>query len=139
MQTYLPRTLDVIEKSDTKNFMVSFSSIGFLLILIGAALGIIYAIVASSNSRVWNAPSVLKIWNTAVLGLVGIVTLSAPVMVYSGRNLVQIVSLIGTQYSPTFEGFGTGYYLTWIGVLVSLIAARGVLKNEPVLHEKQTR
>jgi hypothetical protein len=136
MQTYLPKTFDAIKRPDTQNFMVSFSSIGFILILTGATLGIIYSIVASSNSRIWNAPSALKIWNTAVLGLVGIVTLSAPVLVYSGKNLVQVLSLMGTQYSPTFEGFDTGYYLTWIGVLVSLIAARGVLKNEPSVHDK---
>jgi hypothetical protein len=136
IQTYLPRILDIIKKPDTQNLMVSGSSIGFILILTGATLGIIYSIIASSNSRVWNAPSALKVWNTAVLGLVGIVTLSAPVLVYSGKNLVQVLSFLGTRYSPTFEGFGTGYYLTWIGVLVSLIAARGVLKNEPELHEK---
>jgi hypothetical protein len=136
IQTYLPRILDIIKKPDTQNLMISGSSIGFILILTGATLGIIYSIIASSNSRVWSAPSALKVWNTAVLGLVGIVTLSAPVLVYSGKNLVQVLSFIGTQYSPTFEGFGTGYYLTWIGVLISMIAARGVLKNEPELHEK---
>jgi hypothetical protein len=143
MQDYLPKTFNVIQNPATQNVMVTFSSIGFLLIILGSTLGIAYSIVTSENSRVWNAHILLQVWNTAVLGMVGIGMLCAPIFVYSQGHgqgqLIQILSSIGTQYSPVFEGFGTGFYLTCTSVAISLIAGRGVLKNAPELPEKNTR
>jgi hypothetical protein len=141
MQDYLPKTFNVIHNPATQNVMVTFSSIGFILIILGSTLGIVYSIVTSENSRVWNTNILLQVWNTAVLGMVGIGMLSAPILVYSkGQGqLIQILSSLGTQYSPVFEGFGTGFYLTCISVAISLIAGRGVLKNAPELPEKNSR
>jgi len=113
------------------NVAALFSLIGFILLVIGGILCLIYAIGAYDRSRLWKAPFGIRMWNAGVLGVVGMVFFSIPVLEYVDGRLAMITAFIGAQYSPVFEGFSVGYFLSWVGVVLSLIGGSLVLRNKP--------
>jgi hypothetical protein len=113
------------------NVAAVFSLIGFILLVLGGILCLIYAIGAYDRSRLWKAPRGIRTWNAAVLGVVGMVFFSIPVLEYVDGRLATITAFIGAQYSPVIEGFSIGYFLSWVGVVVSLIGGSLVLINKP--------
>ena len=135
----MPKFFDVFGNPSWENLAIPFSFIGFVLILLAGIFCLIFSIGAYSGSKLWNAPTGIRIWNAAILGLIGVLLLSLPVLVYRNGSLYQITSFMGTQYWPSFEGFGIGYFLTWIGVLLSFVAGSLVLKNKPASLETQKK
>jgi hypothetical protein len=113
------------------NVAALFSLIGFILLVLGGILCLIYAIGAYDRSRLWKAPVGIRTWNAAVLGLVGMVLFSIPIFEYVDGRLAMVTAFIGAQYSPVFQGFSIGYFLSWVGVVLSLIGGSLVLINKP--------
>lgn len=131
IQPNLSKMFAVFGKPTSENLASTISATGFILVMLGGAIGLIFSVVAYKGSRVWNAPIGIRVWNAAILSIIGMVLLSSPIFIYENDRLVKIQSVTGIQYSPHFEGLGIGYYITWIGVLMSLISGDLVLKHEP--------
>jgi hypothetical protein len=122
---------DFFGKPTGENFAFTISVIGFMLVMLGGAICLIFSLVAYEGSRIWNAPKGIRVWNAAILGLIGVLLLSLPVFIYENGSLAEVQSVTGIQYWPNFEGLGMGYYITWIGVLMSLVSGDLVLKHGP--------
>jgi len=130
IQPNLSKMFAVFGKPTSENLASTISATGFILVMLGGAIGLIFSVVAYKGSKVWNAPIGIRVWNAAILGIIGMVLLSSPIFIYENDSLVKIQSVTGIQYSPHFEGLGIGYYITLIGVLMSLISGDLVLKHE---------
>jgi len=122
---------NVFSEPTWENFASTISLIGFILVVLGGVICLIFSLVAYEGSRVWRAPIGMRVWNAAILGLIGVVLLSLPVFIYENGSLVEVQSVTGIRYWPNFEGLGMGYYITWIGVLMSLVSGDLVLKHGP--------
>jgi hypothetical protein len=57
------------------------------------------------------------------------------VLFYENGKLVRVLSFLGTEYFPNFDGFGAGYYLTWFGIIASIIAGRQVSRITRLLDQ----
>jgi hypothetical protein len=131
IQLNLSKMFNVFGEPTWENFASTISVIGFMLVVLGGAICLIFSLVAYEGSRIWNAPKGIRVWNAAILGLIGVILLSLPVFIYENGSLVKVQSVTGIQYWPNFEGLGMGYYITWIGVLMSLVSGDLVLKHGP--------
>jgi uncharacterized BrkB/YihY/UPF0761 family membrane protein len=135
MQDYIPKTLDVLHEPSGQNIAITSSVAGFILLMVSSLLCTVYALVAHKE-KAWRAPTGVRIWNASVLALLSVVLFVSPVFIYLNGELHQILSDVGTQYTPVFEGFSMGFYLTVIGVVLAYLAGRLVMKNSPWMQKK---
>jgi uncharacterized BrkB/YihY/UPF0761 family membrane protein len=135
MQDYIPKTLDVLYEPSGQNIAITSSVAGFILLIVSSLLCTVYALVAHKE-KVWRAPIGVRIWNASVLALLSVVLFVSPVFIYLNGDLHQILSDVGTQYTPVFEGFSMGFYLTIVGVVLAYLAGRLVMKNSPWMQKK---
>ena len=131
IQGYMPKMFDVFKDLSGENITFLFSTVAFIMLVVSSALCAVYALAAREESIIWTARTGVRIWNAAVLSFLALTMLSAPVFIFQNTQLVLVTSGIGTQYAPEFQGFGEGYYLTWVGVAISLISGRLVTKRLP--------
>jgi len=131
IQLNLSKMFNFFGEPTWENFASTISVIGFILVMLGGAICLIFSLVAYEGSRVWSLPKGIRVWNAAILGLIGVILLSLPVFIYENGSLVEVQSVTRIQYWPNFEGLGVGYYITWIGVLMSLVSGDLFLKHRP--------
>jgi len=124
MQDYVPRVFDVFQNINESNIAITLASIGFIALIIGSVLSIIYAILASFTKQIWTGPRIIRIWNPAGLSLFGVILFSCPTLYYINNELVKVTAFIGAQYHPVFEGFGIGFFITWVSVVLALISGQ---------------
>lgn len=129
IQPHLSKMFNVFGEPTSENLSSTISAIGFILVMLGGTICLIFSVVAYKGSRAWNAPIGIRVWNAAIVGIIGVILLSSPVFLYENGSLVEIQSVTGIQYSPNFKGLGIGYYITWIGVIVALVSGHLVLKH----------
>ena len=127
----IPKMLDVVNDLSSVNLAAMVAVIGFILVILGGVFSLVFSMFAYRASRLWNAPVGIRIWNASWLSLAGIMLMSSPIFVYQNEALIKVVSIIDLQYWPILEGLGVGYILTWIGVILSLVFGRLVLKHRP--------
>jgi uncharacterized BrkB/YihY/UPF0761 family membrane protein len=138
MQEYIPKTLDVLHEPSGQNIAITSSVAGFILLLVSGLLCTIYALVAHKE-KAWSAPAGVRIWNASVLALLSVVLFVSPVFIYLNGELYQVLSDVGTQYSPMFEGFSIGFYLVVIGVVLAYVAGKLVMKNSPWMQKNKAK
>lgn len=127
----IPQMLDIINDLSSTNLAAIIAMIGFILAIFGGVFSLVFSIFAYRGSKLWNAPTGIKIWNASWLSLAGMVLMSSPIFVYQNGTLIQVISIVDLQYWPILEGVGIGYILTWIGVALSLVSGRLVLRHKP--------
>ncbi|TET56242.1 hypothetical protein E3J51_05200 [Candidatus Bathyarchaeota archaeon] len=115
-----------------ENLAFTVAAIGFILLLLSGVFCLVFSIFAFKGSKLWNAPRGIRIWNASGLGLVGMVLMSSPIIMYQNGVLILVTSVLGFQYSPSLEGLGVGYILAWVGVLTSFVSGHFVLKRKSV-------
>jgi hypothetical protein len=138
MQDYVPKTLDFLHEPSGQNIAITSSVAGFIFLLVGSLLCVVYALIAHKE-KAWKAPAGVRIWNASVLAMFAVVLFVSPVFIYLNGELYQVLSDVGTQYSPAFEGFSTGFYLTVVGVVLAYVAGRLVMKNSPWMQKNPTK
>lgn len=131
MQNNMPEMFNFMNDPSMENITIAIIDIGFILLILGTTLCVIYSLVVSEKSGIWTAPGGIRLWNASTLELTAIVLFSSPIFLYKDGKLVQILSFLGTEYSPKFDGFGIGYYLMVAGVIMSIIAGRQVMRARP--------
>ena len=131
MQNNMPDMFNFLNNPSLENITIAIVDFDFILLIFGASLSLLYSLIAIKNDEAKTKPERIRLWNASTLELTGLILLSSPVLLYQDGKLVQILSFLGTEYFPKFDGFGSGYYLTWFGVIVSIIAGRQVSKNKP--------
>jgi hypothetical protein len=122
---------DIANNLSSTNLIAIVAVIGFILVLLGGVFSLVFSMFAYRGSKLWNAPMGIKIWNASWLSLVGIVLMCSPIFVYQNGTLIQVISIIDLQYWPTLEGVDIGFIFTWIGVVLSLISGKLVLRYKP--------
>ncbi len=137
MQGYVPKTFDLFHDPSGQNIAIASSVAGFVLLLLGGLLCLVYSLVAHKKGA-WTAPAGLRIWNASVLSLFAVVLFVSPVFIYLNGELHQVLSDVGTQYSPAFEGFSIGFYMTLLGVGVAYVAGKLVMKNSPHMQKNES-
>lgn len=131
IQPYLFKMFDVFGDPTLENFSFTASAIGFILLVVGGVMCLVFSAFAYKGSRLWDAPKGIGIWNAAILSLFGVILLSAPILFYQNGDLVAVRSVTGIQYSPNFEGSDSGYYINWVGVLISVVSGNLILRHKP--------
>jgi hypothetical protein len=134
MQNYVPKTLDVLRNPSGENIAITSSVAGFILLVVCGLLCLLYSLVAHKKGA-WTAPMGVRVWNASVLGLFAVILFVSPVFIFLNGELHQVLSDVGTQYLPAFEGFSIGFYLTLVGVILAYVAGTLVMSNSP--HAKQ--
>jgi hypothetical protein len=140
MQSNMPGMFDFLSNPPLENITTTVVDIDFILLMFGAALSLLYSLLTIKSSGARFA-SRFKLWNASTLELTGLVLFSSPILLYENGKLVQVLSFLGTEYFPNFDGFGAGYFLTWFGVIVSIFAGRQVTRIARLIdkekHENQ--
>ncbi len=126
IQTNIPKIFDSFSDPSIENLTITIIDTGFLLLMLGAALCIVTSSLASEKPENLASRGGIRQWNGSNLEITGLIIFSSPVFMYQEGRLVQVLSFLGTEYSPNFSGLGIGYYLTWVGVVISMIAGRTV-------------
>jgi len=137
MQSYAPKMFDFISDPSLENITATILDIDFILLIGGAALSLLNALLAT-KVRGESIGNWLRLWNASTVELTGLVLFSSPLFLYENGKLAKIISFLGTEYYPKFDGLGIGYYLTWTGVIVSIFAGRKVTRLTRLIGSKKT-
>ena len=129
---YIPQMFNVFNAPTAENLTFASSALAFLLLVFSCSLCAVYAGFAHKNSWLWTAPRGIRVWNAADIGILAMIMFSSPVFIFEGNQLVQVTSSIGTQYSPTFQGLGVGYFVAWAGIIVALVAGSLTMRKAKV-------
>lgn len=98
------------------------SGLGFLLLVLGSFLGLVFIVFTHQPRRARFG---------FLICMVGLVLITLSLFDYSGNFASKIFTFIQVGVWPSLEFYGIGYFISWLAVIVGLIATSRVGKKQP--------
>jgi len=128
VQLFWSRMFDVISNPTYENIGIASSTIGLMLMILGGIIALASFGVSSKTRAGFGFDIVI----------LGIILISLPVMEFQGSTVSKVFTVTGVEYWPDLKFFAVGYFISWVGAIIGLVAVHEERPPRTIIIQSQT-